>query len=57
MFSVESIVFDKGMKKVLVFYDKYYDFHECERGYCLLKKTGDGWKVIRQVPFAELHRD
>ena len=57
MFRVGSIVFGKGMKQVMVFYDKYYDYHQCERGYCLLKKKGGVWKVIRQVPFGELHRD
>ncbi|MCR5190670.1 MAG: WG repeat-containing protein [Bacteroidales bacterium] len=56
--SIETMVFDKGMKHALLIYYKYYDYHEGEWGYCLMKKNGRGWTLIRQLPMTEyLHRD
>ena len=54
---MESLFFDKGMKRAMLFYTKYSTFWDGEGGYCVMEKEGNEWKVVRKAIFFEFLGD
>jgi hypothetical protein len=54
---MESLFFDKGMKRAMLFYTKYTTFWDGEGGYCVMEKEGNEWKVVRKAIFFEFLGD
>ena len=54
---MESLFFDKGMKRAMLFYTKYITFWDGEGGYCLLEKECNEWKIVRKSVVFEFMGD